>query len=123
MDRGDPESCREISRGEFGAYVIPRVLSLLEKHGIRSTFFVPGHTALAYPSLLRAIRDAGHEIGHNGLVHENPAPLGMEGEREVFERGLEALESVAGVRPLGYRSPSGEFTLNTLALLLERDAL
>ena len=41
----------------------------------------------------------------------------------LLERGLEALESVAGVRPLGYRSPSGEFTLNTLALLLERDAL
>ena len=103
--------------------MISRVLSLLEKHGIRSTFFVPGHTALAYPSLLRAIRDAGHEIGHNGLVHENPAPLGMEGEREVFERGLEALESVAGVRPLGYRSPSGEFTLNTLNLLLENGML
>jgi peptidoglycan-N-acetylglucosamine deacetylase len=109
----------EISRGEFGPYAVPRILSLLEKYALRATFFVPGHTALAYPRSLRSIRDAGHEIGHHGWVHENPVPLGREGEREVFERGLQALESVAGVRPVGYRSPSSVFTRNTVELLVE----
>ena len=49
-----------ISRGEFGAVAVPRILALLDKHGIRTTFFVPGHTALAYPELIRDIRDRGH---------------------------------------------------------------
>jgi peptidoglycan/xylan/chitin deacetylase (PgdA/CDA1 family) len=108
-----------ISRGEFGPYALPRILALLARYDITATFFIPGHTALAYPRSVCAIRDAGHEIGHHGWVHENPAPLGREGERRVIERGLSALETVAGVRPVGYRSPSSEFTLTTLNLLLE----
>jgi peptidoglycan/xylan/chitin deacetylase (PgdA/CDA1 family) len=108
-----------ISRGEFGPIGLRRILALLEARGIASTFFVPGHTALAFPDTVLAIRDAGHEIGHHGWVHENPAHFDLEGEREVFRRGLAALEEVAGVRPAGYRSPSVDFSPNTIDVLLE----
>jgi peptidoglycan/xylan/chitin deacetylase (PgdA/CDA1 family) len=113
----------QISRGEFGAVAIPRILDLLEQHEISTTFFVPGHSARAYPQLTREIRDRGHEIGHHGWVHENPAHFDLEGEREVFRRGLEALEEVAGVRPRGYRSPSVDFSPNTIDILLENGIL
>lgn len=108
-----------LSRGEFGAVAVPRILALLEKHGISSTFFVPGHTALAYPELIRRIRDEGHELGHHGWVHESVLGLGVDREREVFERGLEALEKVAGVRPVGYRAPSAEVSSSTVDVLLD----
>jgi peptidoglycan-N-acetylglucosamine deacetylase len=113
-----------ISRGEFGAVAIPRILALLEKHDVRGTFFTPGHTALAYPQLVCAIRDAGHEIGHHGWVHENPAEQGgADGERAVFERGLEALDKVAGVRPRGYRSPAADLSPHSLGVLVEFEML
>src|SRR5690348_1629019 len=101
-----PENPATISRGEFGPVAIPRILALLERRGARATFFIPGHTALAYPWLVRGIKDAGHEIGHHGWVHENPATLSLHEEREVFQRGLDALARVAGVVPRGYRSPA-----------------
>ena len=44
------------------------------------------------------IRDRGHELGHHGWVHENPANFDLDGERDVFRKGLDALEQVAGVR-------------------------
>lgn len=109
----------QISRGEFGAYVIPRILRLLEKHEIGATFFVPGHTAVSYPELIKRIVDAGHEIGHHGWVHENPANFDLAGEKEIFEKGLEALDRAAGVRPTGYRSPAADFSVNTIDVLLE----
>src|SRR5262252_7736808 len=90
-----------LSRGEFGAVAVPRILALLERHGLPATFFVPGHTVLAYPELVRAVRDAGHEIGHHGWVHEPLSGLEPDAERELLLRGLDALDRVAGVRPVG----------------------
>ena len=110
-----------ISRGEFGAYAIGRILEMLRRHNVPATFFVPGHTALAFPDHVRAIVADGHEIGHHGWVHENPADFDRVGESSNFSRGLEALETVAGVRPTGYRSPSADFSLNTIEILREYD--
>ncbi len=109
-----------ISRGEFGVIGVERILRLLDREGIPGTFFVPGHTADTYPGAVRDIVAAGHEIGHHGYLHENPVALeSAERERVVLERGLEALERVAGVRPVGYRSPAWDNSPHTIELLLD----
>src|ERR671920_667177 len=64
-----------ISRGEFGAVGVGRILALLEREAIPATFFAPAHTAETYPALARPIAAAGHEIGHHGSLHENPLAL------------------------------------------------
>jgi peptidoglycan/xylan/chitin deacetylase (PgdA/CDA1 family) len=108
-----------ISRGEFATIGLPRVLALLKKNEIPATFFVPGHTAHCYPDLVKQIVSEGHEIGHHGWVHENPALLEREAEKEVFERGFEALDYAIGERPMGYRSAAWDFSPNSIELLLE----
>lgn len=108
-----------ISRGEFGPTGLSRILALLESRGVTSTFFVPGHTAFAYPDTVKAIHAAGHEIGHHGWIHENPVMLSVDQERHVLEKGLEALDAVVGVRPKGYRSPGWDNSPATVPLLLE----
>ena len=108
-----------ISRGEFGAVAVPRILKILDREGIPATFFVTGHTAETYPEQTRAIAAAGHEIGHHGYLHENPIDLSPEDEERVMVRGLDALDSVTGVRPVGYRSPSWDNSPHTIDLLLK----
>jgi len=108
-----------VSRGEFGVVGVRRILRLLEREGVRATFFVPGHTAETYPAATRAIVAAGHEIGHHGYLHEDPVRLGRKRERAVLRRGLEALERVAGLRPVGYRSPGWDTSPDTIELLVE----
>ncbi|KWX66691.1 polysaccharide deacetylase [Mycobacterium sp. NAZ190054] len=102
---------------------IPRILNLLDQHQIRSTFFVPGHTADRYPQAVRSIVAAGHEIAHHGYLHEQPTALTLEQEIDALDRGLAALADVAGVRPLGYRAPMWDLSWRTPALLAERDFL
>ncbi|MGE0213502.1 MAG: polysaccharide deacetylase [Parvibaculaceae bacterium] len=113
-----------LSRGEYGARVgVPRILELLDRHGIKATFFVPGHTALTFPESVREIVAAGHEIGAHNLVHETPVDLEPAEEALILDRAEAALESVAGVRPVGYRSPAWDLSPSTIALLVERGYL
>lgn len=96
---------------------VPRILGILERHGIRGTFFVPGYSAERHPEAVLAIRDAGHEIGHHGYLHEMVSCLSAEQEEAVLLRGLDALERVAGVRPIGWRGPMWEASYATPGIL------
>jgi peptidoglycan/xylan/chitin deacetylase (PgdA/CDA1 family) len=109
-----------MSRGEFGAYSAPRILDLFAKHDVKGSFFTPGFTALAYPEVVKRTALEGHEIGHHGWMHENPAKLDAEREREVIDLGLKALEKVTGQIPQGYRLPGTDFGANVVDVLLER---
>jgi peptidoglycan/xylan/chitin deacetylase (PgdA/CDA1 family) len=109
-----------LSRGAYGANEgVPRILDLLEKYQLPATFFIPGDTADRHPQETKAIAAAGHEIGHHGYCHEPPPGLTLDEEREMIERGIDALERQTGQRPRGYRSPAWELSHNTYALLAE----
>jgi peptidoglycan/xylan/chitin deacetylase (PgdA/CDA1 family) len=109
-----------IGRGEYSARVaVERVLELLARHGLTSTWFVPGHSAETWPAVARAIAEAGHEIAHHGYIHESPLGLSREEEEAVLVRGIESLGTVLGRRPVGYRSPIWDMTDNTVDLLLK----
>lgn len=108
------------SRWLYGVFEgVPRVLSLLERHGLPATFFIPGATCDHHADVVKQIAAAGHELGHHGYFHEAPNRLDPQQERAVIERGLDALQRVAGVTPRGYRSPSWELSDQSLPLLAE----
>ncbi len=107
-----------MSHQAYGPRVgVPRLLRILERRGLRATFFVPGYTAERHPDAVRAIRDAGHEIGHHGYLHEPVFRATPVEEERYLVRGLDALERVAEVRPVGYRAPWWETTYRTPGLL------
>ena len=108
-----------VSRGEFGAVAVPRILRLLARRGIPATFFVPGHTIETYPDACRMIVDAGCEIGLHGYAHELNTTLSADEERAVMTRSQELVERLAGRPASGYRAPSGDPTAQTLGLLVE----
>lgn len=113
-----------MSHQAYGPLVgVPRLLGLLERRGVRSTFFVPGYTAHRYPDVVRRIADAGHELAHHGYLHEPLIGVSAELEADYLDRGLAALAEVAGVRPVGYRAPWWELNYHSPALLADRGFL
>lgn len=112
-----------ISRGDYGIVATERLMRLLAREAIPTTWFIPGHTVETYPSSVLAVHEAGHEIGNHGWTHRIPASLGRDGEEEELVRGNAAIERLTGQQPRGYRSPSWDLSAHSVALLLKHGFL
>jgi polysaccharide deacetylase family protein (PEP-CTERM system associated) len=91
-----------------------RLLDCLAAANVRATFFVLGWVAERQPSLVRAIRSAGHEIGCHSYAHRLIYEQTPEEFRADLRRGLDVLEDTLGERIRAYRAPSFSITSGSL---------
>jgi hypothetical protein len=100
--------------------VVPRVLRILEQRELKITFFVVGQDAALEKNhvALRAISDAGHELGNHSFAHEPWLHLYSRDEIAAeLERAEEAIEDATGQRPTGFRGPGFSLSPDVLAEL------
>ncbi len=117
---GGEDSPDDISRGLFAGEVgTPRLLKLFDKLGLKTTWFIPGHSIETFMEQTRMIVDAGHEIGLHGYSHENPIAMTPEQEETVLLKCIDLVAEVSGRRPTGYVAPWWEFSHVTNELLLK----
>ncbi len=117
---GGEDSPDDISRGIFAGEVgTPRLIRLFDKLGIKTTWFVPGHSIETFPQETKMIVDGGHEIGMHGYSHENPIAMTAEQEEAVLVKCIELISQVSGRRPTGYVAPWWEFSHVTNELLIK----
>jgi peptidoglycan-N-acetylglucosamine deacetylase len=122
--RDGGKSIGRMSWGQYGPRVgMPRILKILAKYGVPSTFYVPAVAALLHPDEQRQVIAEGHEIGIHGWIHELNSVLPYEAERDLMMRSAETLEKITGVRPVGLRTPSWDFSPNTLRIEQEMGLL
>lgn len=113
-------SLGRMSWGQYGHRVgVPRIRGVLERAGVKATFFVPAVAALLYPDEQRGLVAEGHEIGLHGWIHEVNSALPAEIERDLHFRAADALEKITGRRPVGMRTPSWDFSAATLTIQRE----
>ena len=110
-------SAGQVSRGEFGRVGVARLLDLLGRHEVPATFFVPGHTALAFPDSVRQIVAGGHEVGHHGYVHERIGKPGPQARGRDPRTWLRGDRLARRADPARLSVPSWEFTEATPELL------
>ncbi|MDQ4060109.1 MAG: polysaccharide deacetylase [Pseudomonadota bacterium] len=122
--RDGGKSIGRMAWGQYGNRVgVPRILALLERHGVTATFYVPAVVALLHPDEQRRVIAEGHEIGIHGWIHELNSVLAEEAERDLMMRAADTLETITGVRPVGLRTPSWDFSPNTLKIEKEMGLL
>jgi len=102
---------------------LPRILDLLERLGVRATFFVPAWVVEHWPVICRDILSSGHEIAHHGYKHERYADLDVPAQEAVLERSQAIFEKQLGVRAVGFRTPTGDWQKETPRLLAEHGFL
>jgi len=118
--RDGGKSIGRMSWGQYGNRVgVPRIIELLDRYGIKASFYVPAVAALLYPDEQKRLVAEGHEIGIHGWIHELNSVLPYEVERDLMFRSTDTLEKITGVRPVGLRTPSWDFSPNTLRIETE----
>jgi len=122
--RDGGNSIGRMAWGQYGPRVgVPRILKILEKYSVPATFYVPAVAALLHEDEQRRVIAEGHEIGIHGWIHELNSVLPYEAERDLMLRSAETLEKITGVRPVGLRTPSWDFSPNTLRIEKEMGLL
>lgn len=122
LGRGGGSNPTDISRGVYAGEVgIPRLLKLFDRFGIKTTWFVPGHTLETFPEQIAAVRNAGHEIGLHGYSHESQKTLNAEQHRDMLDRAYNLLTNFCGdVPPKGNTAPYWETSNEGIDLLLQK---
>lgn len=118
---GGEDSPDDISRGVFAGEVgAMRLLDLFDKLEIKTTWFIPGHSAETFPEQMAEVAKRGHEIGVHGYSHENPIAMTPEQEEAVLDKCIDLITELSGKRPTGYVAPWWEFSNVTNELLLKK---
>jgi peptidoglycan/xylan/chitin deacetylase (PgdA/CDA1 family) len=124
----EPDKARRSLAGleerRFGPRVgVDRILRMLDRLKLKASFFIPGWTVENHLPQCQRIRDAGHEVGAHGNVHEAVDGLTREQEEAIMRAQLKILDEGLGVRPAGYRSPSWDVNVWTPSILKDHGFL
>ena len=114
----------KMSQGQYGARSgMPRILHLLEKYSVPASFFMPAVSAMINAGEVKTVVAAGHELGIHSWIHEFNSRLDEATERDLALRAADVLERLSGVRPVGMRTASWDFSPHTLKIAREMGLL
>lgn len=91
-----------------------RLLALLDRFGVKATFFVLGWVAERHPELVHEIRNSGHEIASHSQHHRLVYDLDPEEFRADLRQSRDVLEQLTGEPVAGYRAPTFSITRKSL---------
>jgi len=92
------------------------ILSILQQNGIKATFFIVGDAAANNPGIVRAIDNAGMEIGNHSYTHTSYTSLSYSSMQNDLSRTENVISSITGksTRPL-FRPPGGGYNSSVLS--------
>ena len=85
------------------------LIDILDRYGVRATFFLVGQWVDKYPESVKALSDAGMELGNHSNAHPHMAGMSEKQIMDEVEACNEKIEAVTGARPALFRCPYGEY--------------
>ena len=96
------------------------LLNLFDKYKLKATFFVPSIVAERFPDTINEIVERKHEVACHGLKHD-PREIFLDVNKQIqtIRKATETIQSVTGLRPLGFRAPLFKINRKCWAALQE----
>ncbi|MFB0525848.1 MAG: polysaccharide deacetylase family protein [bacterium] len=87
----------------------PKILDMLNKEGVKATFFVVGKMVEKYPWLLKRIWKEGHDIGNHTYNHPDLTKLFKEDILEELDKTRILIKKITGKDIYLFRPPGGRY--------------
>ncbi len=91
-----------------------KILDLLDRFGVKATFFCLGWVAQRHPGLIKKIAAQGHEVASHGFSHRPLFRLTPKEFRKEIRESKKILEDLSGQEIQGFRAPTYSITRKTL---------
>ncbi|MEZ5447222.1 MAG: polysaccharide deacetylase family protein [Gammaproteobacteria bacterium] len=121
--RGDPDRRRLYLSFDDGPNPnTPRLLDILERHGVRATFFVLGKRIADRESILSAIHAAGHRIGNHSFSHASARTLSYTALLDDMDRCAQEIRRILPKWEPGIcRPPYGDLSIGLIRYAVARE--
>ncbi len=93
----------------WGAEDTKEILDILKKHDIHVTFFATGGWVESYPDDVKAVLDAGHDLGNHSENHKNMSELSDEDKKEELMSVHRKVKELTGYDMYLFRPPYGDY--------------
>ncbi len=97
----------------------PRVLDILNRQGVKATFFLVGSRVKEYPSVVSQLVESGHQVAWHGWTHTNFRLKSVEEVRREMANTASAFKETINLDPVMFRPPFGELSLEALKELAD----
>ena len=114
------KSLGSITDREFGERVgLFRMLEILQKEGIQTTFFPTGITVMNYPDVFKVIVGQGHEVGTETWIHDYSYMKRRDKEKKDLQKTVKIVQEIVGYSPKGYLSTGVAPSADTPEIITE----
>lgn len=119
--KGKEVNLVSISHANYGGNAgIWRILEILERNNVRATIDVNGLAVQKWPEAVKALHDQGSEIAGHGTTNDiRMTDLSAEDQRAEIRAVNKIVKDVTGKQPVGWVSPGGHHTAETLGILAD----
>ena len=98
-----------------------RILEILERYGVKATFFMVGVNVTNYPDAAKAVLAAGHEVGNHTYTHAHVQSMSEDDLFRELNMCEDALDALCGYRPRLFRPPQGMVNVSVEQCVAEKD--
>lgn len=117
--RRDEPVCSISFDAAWGNEDTQQLIDILARYGVKANFFLVGDWAERYPESVKALSDAGHEIGNHSSSHAHFTKLSAEEIKADVSACSDKIEAITGTRPTLFRAPYGEYDDRVVASVEE----
>jgi polysaccharide deacetylase family sporulation protein PdaB len=98
----------------WGTENTERLLDILDKHNVKTTFFLVNIWLEKYPNVARTISERGHEIGMHSATHPHFSQLSEAQMEKELKENFQMIQDITGQKPVLFRPPYGDYNNNVI---------